>query len=229
MRRARYWSLILIVLLPFKVYAEDISGILTELEKMEETEMDISTYTSQIKGDIESLNQQIQSYMTGHYGLGATNYQDYQSWGNGATDWQSVLNMAQGGGNDSGLLGQQLKSASQDFPINTTLINQVNHSPTDQRYYALQAQTTLASRAASQVDFNQIQQEIQYQQKLKDQIDTTDNLKAATDLQNRLQVENNLIQLQLLRQIALLNQQKAIESQGQVNGTVTNAQFLKNP
>ncbi len=133
--------------------------------------------------------------------------------------------MAGKGGNNS-LLGQTLHSLEKEFPVDTPLYNQVNPNKTDQAYYALKAKTALAARAASQLGYDKIQEQINYANQLRQQIGTTTTLKQSLDLQNRLTIENNLIQLETLRQLALLNQQQAIDAQAQVNDAIQTAHFL---
>ena len=87
-----------------------------------------------------------------------------------------------------------------EFPIDINGYNQGVSDPTSRQYYADQSQTVLATRAASQLDYDKIQDQIAYQQMLQQKIDNTDELKSALDLNNRIQVESNLINLEILRQ-----------------------------
>lgn len=209
----------------FAIYAagdplSDILSILSDIKGIQNT---IKGYES----DIDNLMGEVKDAMHGHYGWATSDFQDFQTYGTDAAEWNSVLQMAENGGG-SGQLGQQLNQLAQQFPINTTLMNQAVSDPYTQKYYALQAQTVLASRAASQLDYNKIQQQIDYQNELRKKIDNTDNIKSAIDLSNRIQLENNLIQLEILRQSALINQQQAVSAQGHMNDAILNANFLKN-
>ena len=178
-------------------------------------------------GAIDSSIENEMKELQGSYGMGTNNPNKFvNSWGSDSESWQDALNMAGNGGSEEGALGTNVSEISGDFPINTTTFNKVDSSVGDQKYYKLQAETALAARAASQLDYGQIQKQIDYQKTLQSQIDTTKNVKAAIDLQNRLQVEHNLINLELLRQISLSNQQKAVASEAEVNGENKNAQFL---
>lgn len=172
-----------------------------------------------------TLDQQLEA-MTGTNKWGTQNFTDFQTWGSGADNWQNVLNMAQSGGNSS-LLGQEMQQIANQFPINTSLYNSINPNTTDQNFYALQSQTALAARAASQLGFDKIQDHLNYiNNNLRTQIGTTADLKTSVDLQSRILVENTLVQLEMLRQLALSNQQQSIEAQAEANSAIKNANFL---
>lgn len=175
--------------------------------------------------DIQSLVKSMNNSMTGSSGWGTYQYHDYQSYGGSARDWTSVLQMAERG-SGSGALSSTLNVLSSQFPINKTAFNRGITGSSNQRYYSLQSQTILATRAASQLDYDKIQDQINYQQMLQQQIEKTKDLKAAVDLGNRIQVESNLINLEILRQSALANQQQSISEQGNVNAALVNAKFL---
>jgi len=175
--------------------------------------------------NIEVLTKQVHDAMIGSFGWGAYNVHDYQSYGSGANDWSSVMQMANGS-YGSGALGQTMNSLANQFPIDKNAFNQSANNHTSQQYYALKAQTVLATRAASQLDYDKIQDQIAYQQMLQQQIEKAKDLKSAIDLSNRIQVEGNLITLEILRQSALSNQQQAITEQAGINGALSNAKFL---
>lgn len=121
-----------------------------------------------------------------------------------------------------GRVAEQLKN---EFPINPES-KTINPKALQDRYNLLQAKTALAARAASQLSFDTVNQQLQYHHKtLQPKIDTTDDIKSAMDLQNRLIFENNLIQLEILRQAAISNQQQAIETQADVNTATINHFF----
>lgn len=191
----------------------------------------LSTMTSQesqilaSQQNIEQLMKQVSGSVTGHSGYGTYQFQDYQSYGNGARDWSGVVNMAERGQGD-GELGRMIGSITHDFPADRNTYNRGVSDPQAQRYYAVKSQTVLAARAASELDYNKIQEQIAYQQMLLHQIEKTKDLKAATDLSNRIQVEGNLINLEILRQSALVNQQQAITEQASVMSALSNAKFL---
>jgi hypothetical protein len=175
--------------------------------------------------DIESLMKQVNSNLTGSSGWGTYQSHDYQSYGNSARSWSDVMKLSDSGGG-SGALGQTVNSIANQFPIDKKSFNKGISDPSSQTYYAMQSSTVLATRAASQLDYDKVQDQIGYQQMLQQQIEKTKDLKSAVDLNNRIQVEANLINLEMLRQSALSNQQHAISEQANINGALSNAKFL---
>ena len=125
-----------------------------------------------------------------------------------------------------GDLGRTIHHMANQFPIDEGTFDRSTTNENNQKYYALKSQTILAARAASELDYNKIQDQIAYQQMLQQQIEKTQDLKAAIDLSNRIQVEGNLINLQILRQVALTNQQQAVTEQATLNTALSNAKFL---
>ena len=175
--------------------------------------------------DIDSLIKELNSHVTGNSGWGSYQYHEYQSYGDNARGWAQVLEMAEKG-KSSGVLGGVITDIAQQFPIDSESYNLGATNATNQQYYALKAQTVLSSRAASQLDYDKIQDQILYQQMLQQQIEKTKDLKASIDLSNRMQVENNLIALALLRQSAISNQQHSVNEQASVMAALANARFL---
>lgn len=175
--------------------------------------------------EMQHLMDKLNGDMTGHSGYGTYQFHDYQSYGSGANDWNGVIKMAERGQGD-GALGEMIREITRDFPSDHDAYNRGISSPSAQRYYAEKSQTTIAARAASQLDYNKIQQQIGYQQLLMQQIEKTKDIKAAMDLANRIQVEGNLINLEILRQSALANQQQSITEQASVMSALSNAKFL---
>lgn len=175
--------------------------------------------------DIDSLMKQVNGHLTSHSGWGSYQSHDYQSYGGSAHDWSNVMRMADAGHGD-GALGQTMNQVASQFPADRSAYNRGVSDIRSQHYYALKSQTVLAARAASQLDYNKIQEQITYQQMLQKQIEKTNDLKAAVDLSSRIQVEGNLINLEILRQAALTNQQQAIADQSTVNAALANAKFL---
>jgi len=175
--------------------------------------------------DIERLMKQVNSGLTSNSGWGTYQKHDYQSYGSGANDWSSVMQMTKTG-SGAGALGQTLNSLHSQFPIDSNRFNRGISDPNSQKYYSLQSQTVLATRAASQLDYDKIQDQINYQQMLQQQIEKTKDLKSAVDLNNRIEVESNLISLEILRQTALANQQQSITQQANINSAFSNAKFL---
>jgi hypothetical protein len=175
--------------------------------------------------DMQRLVNEMHSSVTGHSGYGTYQLHDFSSYGAGANDWVSVIKMANQGRGD-GALGEMIASITRDYPADIEVFNHGISNTQSQRYYAMKSQTTLAARAASELDYNKIQQQIAYQQMLMQQIEKTKDIKAAMDLANRIQVEGNLINLEILRQSALVNQQKAVAEQASVMSALSNAKFL---
>ena len=175
--------------------------------------------------NIEELMRQVNNNMQGHSGWGTYQYHDYQTYGAGSSNWSDVMSMAQSGGG-SGALGEVLRDVAKQMPYDNRVFNQGVTDSNIQNYYALKSQTVLAARAASQLDYNKIQDQIAYQQMLEQQIEKTRDLKGAMDLSNRIQIESNLIALQILRQSALANQQQAVSEQAGVVSAFSNAKFL---
>lgn len=174
---------------------------------------------------MEKLMSQVNDHLMGHSGWGNYQFHDYQSYGSSAINWNDVMRMA-GQGQGDGALGAVIKELSQQFPADKSSFNTAVHHKQTQQYYALQSQTILAARAASQLDYNKIQDQIAYQQMLQQQIEKAKDLKSAMDLSNRIQVEGNLINLEILRQAALSNQQQALTGEGGLIGSLANAKFL---
>lgn len=179
----------------------------------------------QSQEEMQKLLGQLNNNTTGHSGYGNYQFHDYQSYGDGAKNWTNVIDMAEHGHGD-GAFGEMIGSVSRDFPSDRNAYNQGVTNPYAQRYYATKSHTTIVARAASELDFNKIQEEIAYQQMLMQQIEHTKDIKSAMDLANRIQVEGNLINLQILRQSALVNQQQAVTEQASVMGALSNAKFL---
>ncbi len=175
--------------------------------------------------DMQRLMDQMNTHITGHSGYGSYEFHDYQSYGSGAKDWTSVVRMAERGRGE-GSLGDMIGAITRDFQSDSNAYNRGVSNTSLQRYYAMKSQTTIAARAASELDYNKIQEQIAYQQLLMRQIEHTKDIKAAMDLANRIQVEGNLINLEILRQSALVNQQHAVTEQASVMSALSNAKFL---
>jgi len=174
---------------------------------------------------MQKLLDQINANTTSHSGYGTYHFQDFQSYGNSANNWSNVTQMASDG-QGGGALGDTMTSVKRHFPYDNKRYNRGISNEESQHYYAIKSQTTIAARAASETDYNRIQQQIDYQHVLMQQIENTKDIKAAMDLANRIQIENNLINLEILRQSTLLNQQQAVTEQAAVMNALSNAKFL---
>lgn len=190
-----------------------LSGIYSQQASIAQNEQEIGLLMKQVNGHLEGVS-----------GQGTFQFHDYQSYGTSANDWAGVLNMADGPGD--GPLGDTINTIKQQFPIDQNTFNNSTNNLENQNYYALKSKTILAARAASELDYNKIQDQIAYQQMLMQHIESTQDLKAAVDFSNRVQVEGNLINLEILRQVALANQQQAVNEQANVNAALANAKFL---
>jgi len=146
---------------------------------------------------------------------------EFSNWGNDATNWESVLALADNHSNSE--LGQEISRLSHDFPIEHLNSN----NDIENQYYRLQAQTTLASRAAAELSYRQASQSAAKMQQLKNQIDSTPDAKSAADLNNRLALENANISVQQTKLLAILVEQNALESQQKANAALYNAKFFK--
>lgn len=210
------------------VEASIFSSMLKKLRESSITQMNIYTASLNMlkqQQDISQMMHELNSNVTGHSGWGSYNTHDYQSYGNNADSWNKVIGMAESG-EHHGEVGQVMQALSRQFPIDSATYNHGVNDSTSQLYYKQQAQTVLAARATSQLDYDRIKEQIAYQQMLQNQIEKTKDLKAAVDLSSRIQVEGNLIQLALLRQMALSNQQQALNNQSTLNSSLANARFL---
>lgn len=209
-------------------YANWLNDIFQGILRLEKTQrsmlasIDGQTYAL---NDIDSLMKQVEGSLTGNSGWGTYNFHDYQSYGGSASNWEVVLKMSDQG-KGGGALGGMIGGIANQFPADRGAFSKGINNTESQKYYALKTQTVLATRAASQLDYNKVQEQITYQQMLQQQIEKTKDLKAAVDLLNRIQVEGNLINLEVLRQVALSNQQQAVTEQATVNAALSNARFL---
>ena len=206
---------------PF-VFASDLGDIVNILQKIQGYQKDQLTQLNSIDG----LLGELKSNTSGAKYNGNVE-EKYQQWDASAQDWDSFLGMTESGG--GGEVGTVVDKLNNQFPIkdSESAFNKVNGSKMDQEYYKLQAETALASRAASQHEFDEIEKEIKYQKQLESEAKNTNDLKASLDMQNKLQVENNLIMLSVLRQLSIANQQKALDTQEAVNSAFENASFLQ--
>lgn len=209
-------------------YADAIYSILNSVRHLEDIESkslsaQSGIYNSQL--DIENLMKQVNSSVTGSSGWGTYQFHDYQSYGDGSHLWADVMQMAQNGGG-LGALGQAITAIANQFPIDQAGFNNGVLNPVLRNFYGVQSQSVLATRAASELDYGKIQDQIAYQQMLQQQIEKAKDLKSAVDLNNRVQVEANLINLEILRQSSLANEQHAMSDQASLNSALQNAKFL---
>ena len=228
MKKYLIFILLCVALMSRAAYADAIYSILNAIQQLESIETGIQNTQIDIlesQLDVEDLMKQVNSHLTGNSGWGNYQFHDYQSYGAGSATWADVARMAATGGS-SGQLGQTMNALAGQFPIDSKAFNSGVSSAMHRNYYAMQSQTILAARAASQLDYDKIQDQIDYQQMLQHQIENTKDLKSAMDLNNRIQLEANLIHLEVLRQSAIANQQQALSGQANMNSALSNAKFL---
>ncbi len=213
-------------------YANWFQDIINVINKQASVSNDIMNNQLSIQQDMfrnqkamQYFLDQINANTSGHSGYGSYQFHDYQSYGVDANDWSSVINMAERG-HGNGALGGMIGSIKRDFPFDSNVYNRGVRNSKSQQYYATKSKTIIAARAASELDYNKIQQQIAYQQLLMQQIEKTKDIKAAMDLANRIHLEGNLINLEILRQSALINQQQAITEQASVMSALSNAKFI---
>ncbi|WP_218813526.1 type IV secretion system protein [Rickettsiella endosymbiont of Dermanyssus gallinae] len=222
LKLVKIMTLSLLILCPLKSNADPfISGVLHLVAQIEGYQMQMEN----IQSTISRLNRQIKQAVSGHSEWAHWRFRDFQSWGLHADRWGSLLELVTHGGND-GQLGLILRLLSREFPAGIELYNRVNRNRSDQQFYSLRAKTALVTRAASQLSYDRIQEQINYANELRSQIGTTSTLKEAVDLETRINLENNLIQIEVLRQLALMNQQHAVNAQTEVNLDLQTARFV---
>lgn len=196
---------------------EEYKAITKTYDLLENTEI---TNINQLNKLVDQLNS-----ITGNYGLGLEDFLDQaETWGDDIEDWEDVLETYERG-NVEGALGKASRQMEEQFPIDTAAV--AEKDPKGAEYYEVHAETALAARATSQVEFDQIEDNIEYQQAMLQKIDSSPNLKAAVDLLGRLQAESNLIQLRILRMMAINSQQQSIESQGYANAALERIEFYE--
>ena len=216
------------LLLGQSCYADAIYSILGCVRDIDKIQANIQNAENGIlksQLDVEGLMKTMNNSMIGNSGWGTYQFHDYQSYGNDARSWENVMQLAESG-NGTGALGQALNAIVNQFPIDKNGFNAGVTNANNQQYYLLESQTILAARAASQLDYDKVQDQISYQQMLQQQIEKTKDIKSAMDLNNRVQVEANLINLEVLRQAAISNQQRAVSEQANMNNALSNAKFL---
>ena len=200
-------------------FAMNISDIVNVLSHIYGVNLDMKNINQDELQQLRDLSRGL----TGTHQYGAQ-YNDPNafSWGGSTDRWQDLLSLSNGG-MANGPLSSRMERLSRPFPIRDTL-----HSPNDREneYYRLQAQTTLASRASSEVAFEQVNQEASVIHQLQSEIDRTPDTKSALDLNNRLLAEQNKLSIQETKLLVLLVQQTSVDSQGKANRAVEDAEFF---
>jgi hypothetical protein len=225
--------LIIAFLIPYVSYADEGWAILllTMIRRMYQLDLDLKNMgqeeLNEMRG-IKTINQsqlnetkRISSSLIGTHQYGSQYYNAQQfSWG--ANNWQSILSQANAGSGE-GALGSLIQKLSADFPINHTF---ESANDIENKYYLMQAQTALATRASAEVAFDQMNNEDQTIKLLHGLIDHTPDNKSAVDLNNRLLAENTRVNIQQAKLLAVLLQQISINSQAKANRASENATFF---
>jgi hypothetical protein len=179
--------------------------------------------------DIKNLNDlqvnrldSVVKGLTGTHSYGSMIFdQNQYDWGSGANSWQDILAMSLNG-SGSGQLGSVIQRLSKEYPIEALH----SQNKTENEYYLLQAQTTLASRSSSQLAFDQVAKEEQVMKALQAAIDKSQDSKSAADLNNRLIAEQNNLSIQQAKLLAVLVQQVAVDAQEKANRAKEDAEFF---
>lgn len=210
---------VVLMMLPLSASAEWLEDIFKAALKIYGINVEMKDLD---RNQLTQLNN-INDSLTGTHNYGSQYYNANQfGWGQDSSNWQLLLaQAARGGGN--GEVGHAMNQLSPQFPIRSSL---GSSNETQNEYYRLQAQTTLASRATSQTAFEQLNREADTLQNLHNLIDRAPDSKSAADINNRLAAENALINIQQAKLLAVLVQQAAIDSQARANTAKENAEFF---
>lgn len=219
----RYASVILIGLMlvfPVSSYAIGWKALLDAVLKM----YGVNLETRDINADQLSRLNELQGTLTGNHSYGQASYDsDAYSWGNSTSSWQQVLALSRNGGGN-GQLGETILSLSKDYPIQNNF-NSPNKTESD--YYRLQAQTSLASRSAAEVSYQQAVDQEKRMRALHDMIDQVEDEKSASDLNNRLSSEQTMTSLQQTKLLSILVQQQAVSAQEKANRAKEDMEFFE--
>jgi hypothetical protein len=225
MKRWLILSLLLLCGVTQNAYAVNWKLIVDSLTKIYGVNLDLKQLDQNIldmnKDQLSDINAVMEG-LTGTHSYGEMEYDPNQfNWGSRSGKWQDVLSLYQSESHDP--LAQVSDHLEKQFPISNNL-NQGN--PTENAYYLLQAQTTLASRSSSQLAFDQVSKETEIIEHLHHQIDKAKDTKSSTDLNNRLVSEQNAMSIQQTKLLATLVQQWAVAAQEKANHSQENSTFF---
>jgi hypothetical protein len=231
MKKILFVFFMMMFFLPLSASAEWIIDIFNKLKKtyelldsMKNQDRDQLNKLKDINDHLDTLrrlNIQLNNSLIGKHNYGSQNYDVNRfNWGK-ENNWQSILALVNNGGGNNDL-GSYVRRASNQFPIRDSL----GSNDVQNEYYRMQAQTTIASRASSQLAFDQLNSEYDTMQQLHKLIDATNDNKSAVDLNNRLVTENAMINLQQAKLMAVLVQQVSIDAQEKANRAKANAEFF---
>lgn len=200
----------------------DLFNVMTKVQGIDLDIKNINKDTFNLNKDQLSQLTLITNGLIGTHSYGKMNYDNNLfDWGKGSNNLQDMLSLYKSG--NGGRLAQVSNDLEKQFPISNSL---GSPSQTENEYYLLQAQTTLASRSSSQVAFEQVSKESKVIEDLHNEIDKAKDNKSAVDLNNRLVSEENNMSIQQTKLLALLVQQEAINSQEQANHTKESVEFF---
>jgi hypothetical protein len=178
-----------------------------------------------IKNNGEIQNQQLKALVkgiTGTHNYGQLYFDNNNTnWGNNVTNWKDLVALSKAGG--SGPLGSIIFNISKEVPIDP--LN--SGLPELDRMYLLSAQTSVITRSASQLTYDQMNTAEKTIKLLRIEVDKTKDSKSAADLNNRLLVEQNTLSIQQIKLISILAQQFATEAQERIVARKNDETFLK--
>lgn len=205
-------------MLSFSAHAVGWQDLINSIVKVYGVNLDMKNL------DIESLEQlkSLDKSLNGTHSYGGRFYnKDAFDWS--ANHWSEMLSLSKNP-HGHGEMGETMLRLSRDFPIDETVSSP---NKTTNEYYRLQAQTSLASRAASEVAYQQATNQEKTMQRLHDEIDQTKDQKSASDLNNRLVAENALTNVQQTKLLAVIAEQSALNAQEKVNRAKQDKAFFE--
>lgn len=213
-------SLMIILCVPTASFAFDWNDLLNAILKMYDIDLETKEINEKQLDSLKDLNKAL----AGRHGYGNQSYDsNAYAWGNGSDSWQEVLALSKKGGGN-GQLGESILSLAKQYPIKDSF-NSPNQTEKD--YYRLQAQTSLASRSAAEVSYQQAVKQEKTMRALHDLIDKTEDEKSASDLNNRLSSEQAMTSLQQTKLLSILVQQQAVNSQERANRAKEDMEFFE--
>jgi hypothetical protein len=213
-------SLILVLILPTTSFALDWNDLFNAVLKMYDLDLETNDLSKKQLDQLENLN----GALTGKHGYGNKNYDDSAyAWGSGSNSWQDILALSKRGGGN-GQLGEVMLSLAKEYPIKNSF---ESPNQTEKDYYRLQAQTSLASRSAAEVSYQQAVKQEKTMRSLHDLIDKTEDEKSASDLNNRLSSEQAMTSLQQTKLLSILVQQQAVAAQERTNRAKEDMEFFE--
>lgn len=200
--------------------ALELDDLFYAVLKMYDIDLETNDLSKKQLHQLENLNDSL----SGKHGYGNKNYNDNAyAWGGGTNSWQEILALSKRGGGN-GQLGETMLSLAKEYPIKNSF---ESPNQTEKDYYRLQAQTSLASRSAAEVSYQQAVKQEKTMRSLHDLIDKTENEKSASDLNNRLASEQAMTSLQQTKLLSILVQQQAVAAQERTNRAKEDMEFFE--